>query len=447
VGNDSLGVFGVALPSNFFVQAGATNRTTYFAVFFALMVAVVVIGYAVSQRITSPLGRLVRTSRAVAEGDLDQRTGIASADEIGMLAATFDEMTGRLAERTRALEEALGRMRAILSSIGDGVLLEDLDKNLVPLNTAAETLMEEMSANFLLGPLREMSVREQDRSPRPETTPWVLERRRFEVGKKVISAHSAAVRTEDGEFLGTVIVLRDVTAEAETERLKDAFVAHVSHELRTPLTAIKGYIELMLAGATGNLNQEQRGSMETIHRHTENLVAMINALLDFSEIEAWSRLTIQRRPVVLTELVQTIAEEWRSRMEEKDLEFQVEISQDLPTVNADDRRLRWAFINLVRNAWQYTDDGGSVTVRLYQDNNHLILDVTDTGVGISQQDQARIFERFSRAGNMTYSNVRGLGLGLYVTKAIIESHGGEIRVSSVKGEGSTFSIVLPVVGE
>lgn len=452
VGNERLGVFAVALPLNFIIQAGATSRNTYSLLFTAMMACVIVIGYLISQRITRPLGLLVRTTQAVAEGNLEQRTGITSTDEIGTLATTFDNMTERLAERTRALEvllqtqkEAASRMRAILFSIGDGVLLEGLDGNFIPLNTAAETMLEEMATSFLLGPLREMPVGDYDQISDVQLNPWLLEHRRFQVGKKAINAHSAAVRTDDGEYLGTVIVLRDVTAEAEADRLKDAFITHVSHELRTPLTAIKGYSELLLSDDGGALDTEQRSFLETIGRQTDNLITMINELLNFSEMEAGELLGLQWRSVLLSNLVEEVAEEWRPRMDEKGLTFQVEATANLPAVGADTRRLRWVVINLVRNAWQYTPTGGSVTLRLSAHDGQVILDVIDTGEGISPENQERLFSRFYRVTSMPEDAVRGLGLGLYVTKAIVEAHGGRIRVVSKEGVGSTFSVILPVM--
>jgi len=443
VGNDTLGVFSVALPANFIIEQRATNRNGYIAIFAIVTVGVVVIGFLISRLITTPLGRLVRTSQAVAEGDLEQRTGIEQSDEIGILATTFDQMTGRLAERTRALEETLGRMQAILSSIGDGVLLEDLEHNLIPLNGAAQVLLREMTENFMVDGLHELTA--ESREEEPSLDSWLMERRRFEIGKKIISAHSAAVRAKDGEYLGTVIVLRDVTSEAEADRLKDAFVAHVSHELRTPLTAIKGYSELMLIGATGSLEDEQRRFIQTIHHHTDSLVSMINTLLDFSELEAWDKLTLARHPTQLSALLEETIEPWYLQMDEKQLTFNVEISDGLPLVDVDAKRLQWVIVNLVRNAWQYTPEDGSVSVRLYERNGTVVLDVADTGIGISEKDQEELFTRFYRVERAT--EVRGIGLGLYVSKAIVESHGGEIRVSSEPGTGSTFSVSLPALDE
>jgi signal transduction histidine kinase len=354
-----------------------------------------------------------------------------------------DETTRRLAERTRTLEETLGRMEAILASIGDGVLLEDLDHNFIPLNDAAKTMLQSMADHFLVGDLEEMST--ESTSEDSSSDPWLIERRRFEMGRKAIGAHTAAVRSKDGERLGTVVVLRDVTTEAEADRLKDAFVAHVSHELRTPLTAIKGYSELMLVGATGVLDEEQRQFVKTIHHHTESLVNMINTLLDFSEMEARGKLLLNKHPLQLSTLIQDITEPWRLQMDDKRLTFNVEIADDLPQVYADEKRLQWVIENLIRNAWQNTSEGGSVTVRLYEQDGHMIIDVTDTGIGISTHDQQKLFTRFYRVERA--ANIRGIGLGLYVSKAVLDAHGGKIRVSSERGAGSTFSLVLPISQE
>lgn len=474
IGSERLGIYSVALPREFVLEAGRRNRTTYIWIFGVGSFLAIALGIMIAWTITDPLQRLVRTSVAVSHGDLKQRTGIQREDELGVLARTFDRMTLSLEERTIALEEALyaqretaSRMRAILASIGDGVLLEDLEGNIIPMNEAARTMLDDMAEQFRYGPLRELSVADQKSNPDDPPSPWLLESRRFRVADKVFVAHSAAVRmeaaggaggggmdgvagaeesSERGEKLGTVIVIRDVTAEVEAEKLKDAFVAHVSHELRTPLTSIKGFSDLLLVTTAGVLDPSQRTFLEKIVRQTANMITMVNALLDFTEIEAGGRLALQQQPTHISDLIADIAEEWAPKMEDLALHFTIEMpGQPYPPVNIDQKRMRWAIINLVRNAWQYTPAGGDVTIRVINHRDRVIIKVEDTGIGIPEAAQRNLFTRFFRVMHQHDDDVRGLGLGLYVTKAIVEAHGGYIQVFSIVDQGSTFSIILPTM--
>lgn len=454
VSSDVIAVFGVALPADLVSDTRISSRNTYAGIFLVAMAAVIFIGYSVAQRITQPLNRLVQTSQAIADGDLEQRSGIESTDEIGALASTFDTMTGRLQERTGELQDSLqiqretaSRMQSILSSIGDAVLFENIQGEIIKLNGAAEVMLDEMSANFLSGPMREIPVPDQEAGTDTSVTPWLLERRRFQVADHVYTGHSARVVTDNGENLGTVIVLRDVTAEVEAEQLKDAFVAHVSHELRTPLTAIKGYTALLQATTAPVLERTQYEFLNRIGRQTDNLVSMINALLDFSEVEASGRLGLRLEPLELAPLLEEIYDEWQDKMTDKSLTFTLEMPEEFPLVNADSNRLRWALINLVRNAHQYTESGGVVVMRLSSSDDYVSVDVIDTGAGISPADQRRLFSRFFRVMQGHDDTVRGLGLGLYVSKAIAEAHNGYISVTSEMGRGSTFSLILPAIRE
>jgi len=446
---DALGVFSVAFPTDYIMTAGQASRNSYFLIIFLAAIAVIIVGYMIAQRIVSPLQQLSSTSLAVADGDLERRTGIVREDEIGVFAKTFDLMTENLARRNAELREALlaqqeltGRLRAILSSIGDGVLMEDLSKKIAPANEAAKTMIKTMVEQFGLGPLRELDAGKDWKDDLKIENPWLLESRRFQVGDKVYRAHSATVENDDKEKLGTVIVLRDITAEVEAEQVKDAFVEHVSHELRTPLTSIKGYSSLLLATAGESLNPQQNIFLKTIVSQAENLTTMVNALLDFSEMQSSGRLGIRPQTMDLAELVSGLTTEWRSRFEEKSLQFDVDIEQPIAPIHGDSKRLRWALMNLIRNAHQYTNEG-KVTVKLAQQGNHVVVSIADTGIGITPENQRKLFSRFYRVMNVNDDMVRGLGLGLYVSKAIVDAHRGHLSIVSNVGVGSTFTIELP----
>jgi signal transduction histidine kinase/HAMP domain-containing protein len=431
-----LGSLSVGIESGFVPETGAWGRLQLTAVFSLAMLAVIGLGLLISRRIIVPIMQLVRTSRAVAQGDLTQRTGIHSDDEIGALAETFDDMTETLGRRTAELERLLqdqreesSRVQAILSSIAEGVLLEDQNSQITVMNPAAQELLEVLSEQFTaMQPVREI-----------DSASTV---RRFEIGDRVISVETSPVGMPDGRQLGKVLVLRDITAETEVDRLKDDFIAQISHELRTPLTSIKGYSDLLLK-AMGPVGEQERVFLETINRHADSLEDMVADLLDFTQLEA-GNLGLRMEPMSMVTVVQIVAETWRGRFEEKGIQFSVHIEQPIPEMLGDESRLRRALDNLVENACNFTGEGGQASISLSANEHSVTVAVQDTGVGIAPEDQAHLFTRFYRVGLERTVDTRGVGVDLYVTKAIIEGHGGEIWVESEVGKGSTFTFMVPL---
>ena len=436
-----LGIFSVALPSTFIVQKASTSRIQFGVIFTLAMALVFVIGYLISRRIIVPIIRLVQTSRAVAAGDLSQQTGIRSGDEIGVLASSFDQMTQSLRERTRELEEEASKMRAILESIADGVIVEDWEGQVIMMNPAAERILGSLSESFPVYPIREMPAIHAQGEPSSADS---SEDRRFEAGGKVVSAREAPVVTKDGVELGEVLVFRDITREVEVDRLKDEFIENVSHELRTPLTSIKGYSELLMLTAKDKLDEQQQKSVSYISQRSSQLMTMIGELLDMTDIAAGT-LGLDLAPTSLDKLISEVMDSWRERIEEKQLAAVAQLPYDLPQVLADRDRVKRVLHNLISNAYNYTMPGGNITVTAYTDGDKVRVDVEDTGFGISKPDQSRLFTRFFRAREVPHDDVRGAGLGLYMAKALIEAHGERIWLERSKlGEGSVFSFTLPI---
>jgi signal transduction histidine kinase len=449
--DQSLGLFSVALPSNFIVSAAVTSRNLLSLLFSAATICVFALGFVIAQRIIRPLNRLVQTSVAVAQGDLDQRTGIVRRDEIGSLAQSFDLMTGRLVERNHQLLEQASKLEAILNSIADGVIVLDQQGLIITANPAAQSILAEVSTDFLADILRELPSTTTTTIPQEESTleqSLVLARlqqsRRYQVGNRVLSAAIAPVRTPAGQELGTVVVLRDVTREAEAENLKNSFVTTVSHELRTPLTAVKGYSDLLLMTAGSSFSEQQYQFLEVISRNTDKLLQHINKVIDISEVQAGT-LMLYKQKVCFTELVEQVVEQWREPMQKKELSFDVQELEPALWVYADPDRLSWAVDNLLSNAFHYTLSGGRVTVKLYQQTQELRLDVIDTGIGVDVVDLPYLFTPFFRANHEATFEVAGVGLGLFIAHSIIERHKGRLWADSELGVGTTFSLVLPML--
>jgi signal transduction histidine kinase len=267
---------------------------------------------------------------------------------------------------------------------------------------------------------------------------------RIEWSGKTLSVSAAQVYNNRGENMGFVIVFRDVTREAEVEKLKSTFVAIVSHELRTPLNAILGYAEMFKEAVYGPMNDKQVNMADRIMKNTKRLLGLINDLLDQAQMEA-GKLTIQMAPVRLSELLDNLHSVLDKSASDKGLRLTSEIEDRLPEVlNGDAARLHQILINLVNNSIKFTDQG-SVRVRLvYYDENRWGIEVADTGRGIPEADIPHIFETFRQVEGTATRVHGGFGLGLSIVKQLVNLMNGNVKVVSRLNEGTTFTITLPM---
>jgi signal transduction histidine kinase len=229
---------------------------------------------------------------------------------------------------------------------------------------------------------------------------------------------------------------------AEASQHKSQFLANMSHELRTPLNAILGYTELIVDGVYGPPPDKMTTVLKRIESNGRHLLGLINAVLDLSKIEA-GQLTLDVGEYSLTNIVQTVHAALESLAAEKKLSLKVQLTNDLPPGNGDERRLTQVLLNLVGNAIKFTD-AGEVVIKADANNGSFDVSVQDTGPGISPTDQAKLFQEFQQADNSITKKKGGTGLGLAISKRIVELHGGRIWVNSAIGEGSTFAFTLPI---
>jgi signal transduction histidine kinase len=232
---------------------------------------------------------------------------------------------------------------------------------------------------------------------------------------------------------------------AEASQHKSQFLANMSHELRTPLNAILGYTELILDSVYGEMPEKARSVLDRVQRNGRHLLGLINDVLDLSKIEA-GQLTLSLTNYSLKDVVQTAYTAVEPLAAEKELKFKAEISPDLPTGRGDEHRLTQVLLNLVGNAIKFTDSG-QVLIKASTSDGSFHVAVQDTGPGISEVDQAKLFQQFQQADSSITRKKGGTGLGLAISKRIIEMHGGRIWVESTVGQGSTFSFTLPVTVE
>jgi signal transduction histidine kinase len=241
---------------------------------------------------------------------------------------------------------------------------------------------------------------------------------------------------------GLILTYRSVTKEVALARLKSDFVSNVSHELRTPLALIRLYAETLELGRIKS-REKYDEYYRIIRKESERLTALINNILDFSRIEA-GRAKYDFRKTDLADLVTNTLDTYRDQIDEQGFTFEQTIEPGIPPVDVDREAIARSLVNLVNNALKYSDRDRFIGVRLYRADGVLKLEVADRGIGIARSEQARIFEKFYRAGDPLVHNTKGSGLGLSLVRHIAHAHGGEIEVESAPGKGSTFTLTLPI---
>jgi PAS domain S-box-containing protein len=378
---------------------------------------------------------------------------LASAIENADLYALVQESAERLGNLARAYQAETAKSQAILEAIADGVMVADAIGQVILFNVAAARILDTPREAVLGRNIKDMpglygeagsswaALAADEQFHRDGSEVSYIEES-LVIEKRVVSVHLAPVYRET-EFLGTVSVFRDITRDVEIAHMKSDIVSIVSHELRTPMTSIKGFVDLILTGTVGPLNSQQHRFLNIVKSNADRLAELVEDLLDLSRIET-GRLHLQLDDVSLPEVIHGVIDSFQSEIEEKELELIIDVPPDLPRVKGDRDRLIRILTNLVSNACKYTPTSGRLCITAAPQDGFLRVGVADTGIGISKEDQAKLFDRFFRVDHPMVRDSSGTGLGLSIVKSLVELHGGTLQVESELGEGSEFSFTLPL---
>ncbi len=344
------------------------------------------------------------------------------------------------------LEQARKKAEAILASTGDGLIVFDPDDVVTYVNPTAcefvgvkpkQVLGKHVDLAELLG-----MVAEDGYDPAVDGS-QIREVRLEKPTHRILDVRTDPVLDESGAYLGYVATLHDVTAEREVGQMKNEFVSTVSHELRTPLTSIKGYVDLILEGEAGEINEIQREFLGIVKENADRLVDLINDMLDISRIES-GRIHLKIQPLDMADLIAGAVDTFAAVVEQSGHTIVVKVPDDLPRAAGDRDRVGQVLINLISNAIKYSPRGGTITIRAKRDGDMIHVSVTDQGIGIAKEDQKKLFTKFYRVDSSLTREIGGTGLGLSICKSIIELLGGQIGVRSQAGKGSTFHFTLPI---
>jgi len=352
---------------------------------------------------------------------------------------------------SRLLEVAFERSKSltIINCMADGVLVANSEGQLVLRNDAAARMLPSCLDAHMPEPLDSaMQCQELKdlirRVMNPDTGPKIATCE-LPVGKATYMVNASPVLDSDGRALGAVAILRDITPLKTVEAAKSAFVAMVAHEVKRPLAAIEGYLQVVLSGAAGQDPKRDREMLDRSLVRARTLRQMVSELMDLTAIEA-GKFQLERRALELYPLVQEAVEAGREKAKEKGIELaaDIEASAAGTEVLGDREALLAILANLIDNAVKYTPESGHVSVQMRRSGQYASVSVQDDGIGMAPEEAGRAFEEFFRASNEHTARVAGTGLGLSIVKRLVELHQGRVSVQSKAGQGSTFTVDLPL---
>jgi two-component system phosphate regulon sensor histidine kinase PhoR len=401
--------------------------------------------FLVSMFVSRPLSEMSAVAKAMAGGDFSKKAVIHTNDEIGELAHSLNSMSQDLKDKIGKVDSERAKLDLVLSSMFEGVIVTDSSEKIILMNPSLRKIFFvdtnpegkkplEVIRNTAVQDIVDRIIQGKQGLATEEITVNVPE-------EKMLKVNGVPI-VRNNEFEGAILVFHDITELRRLEQIRQDFVANVSHELRTPISSIKGYAETLLEGALEDKDNAKE-FISIIYQDSNRLASLINDLLDLSKIESGKMKMnfVQLDAVSIIRRAITVIE---NQAKVKSISFKLNLAPELPKIKADETRFSQVMINLLDNAIKYTPENGSVTVTAKVVNNSLQVDIEDTGIGISEKDLPRIFERFYRVDKARSRELGGTGLGLSIVKHIVQAHGGQVWVKSELGLGSTFSFTIPL---
>lgn len=404
-----------------------------------------ILAWTLYSSLINPLKEVSSIAKSVAGENFEQYMPDFPQNEIGDLARSINCMAKRLKRITDSLNSERGRLQAIVNGMSDGVIIMDSWGRVILLNSVVEKLFRITNAaskgKNIIRVIHDYGL-EKLLHESLETGKSI--KKRIQVStpdRRVLVVHVTPINTGE-DTCEVVAILRNVTDKKKYEEMRSEFVANVSHELRTPLTSIRGFAENLLDGACDDPATAMKFLL-IINKEAERLSRLIDELLNLSKIED-DKFEPNLEPFDINDLIKRTVTIIQSRAAEKNLTVELDLPPDLPLVQGDPDMIKQVLLNLIDNAINYTQAGGTVRIITAVEQDEIKVDVQDNGLGIPPENISRIFERFYRVDKARSRELGGTGLGLSIVKHIVDAHKGKVQVESKVGKGSTFSFLLPL---
>ncbi len=455
--NQAIGSVAVGLSGNMVSQISKTTRASLLFVFSIAWIIFAFVVLINTYLITRELRILHDGVQKISRGEFGfeiQDKDVSS--EVKELFNSFNTMSNKLhvyeEQNIEQLTLERNKLEAVLMSIANGVVVCDNNDNVVLVNNQANNLLELENNQMIDLKIQNYIDTEgnycfKDKIEEFKDTPLeVMEKKPLEfniqVDKRVIKSVISPMFTRNKDYVGYIIVLIDMTKEAEMDAMRSTFISNVSHELRTPVTVLRSYIDTLYNYGDEFDEQTQKEFIGTLNQEIIRLNGMVNDILDFSRMEA--NADMEKSLNSIYEVIDNSVEHVNALTKERNLTISVEKTDNIPDFMFNYANIERALTNLLSNAIKYSPDNGEIKVRLYEKDNNAEISVTDCGCGIAPEHQKKIFDRFYRVENNVHT-IKGTGIGLHLVKTTIEKyHNGKVTVNSELGKGSTFTIILPL---
>lgn len=418
------------------------------ALFIGLLIAIL-LSFFLARAISMPLSRLTEGVQRVAKGDFKDKISVHSADEIGVLTENFNTMSRMLEENLDEINGEREKLETVLSCLKDAVITFGKDGRPLQINRAATDLFadakrEELTLDYIFSLLHyesggiDISLDDESGGDVPAV--------RYK--GRVYELYFGNIRYRDASSMreGVILVIHDVTQSYELDRSRREFVANASHELRTPLTTIKMVIEALAGDEGVTKNEMNKSFLDMAETESTRMELLIKNLLTLSQLDS-KTMNFNVREFDLEESVAYLAKSLAVNASARGHKLTFDGAYDPVIIRGDKIRIEQILINITSNAIKYTPDGGRISLRLHDLGDRAEITITDNGVGIPEEDIPHLFERFYRVEKARSSDKGGTGLGLAIAKEFAVAHGGDIRVSSIVGKGTTFTVTLPKQGK
>ncbi len=423
------------------------NTKNYFIFSILFIILSLILVWRFSLDIINPLKRITRIAHNLARGKFKDRVRfIKYQNEIGTLSRAFNFMADQLEHKIKEISEEKSRAEAIVTNTVNGLIATNKYKRVRIINPAARKMLgisaENIKGRELIEVVRQHKI-DQFLNSSLDKKEIINEEIVFQqTDKKVFRCSFVPIINDRYEVTGSIIVFNDITELRRLEQVRTEFVANVSHELRTPLTSIIGYLDTILENDIKDSETLNR-FLGIIKYEADRLALLIRDLLDLSRMESKGK-GILLKPGELGEIIDKTSTILIDKAREKEIDFSLDVEEGLPLVYMIPEQIRQVLVNLIDNAIKYTPEGGNINLRAFSEESRVVVEVQDNGLGISEEDQQRIFERFYRVDKARSRRLGGTGIGLSIVKHIIQNHQSEIEVESEPGEGSIFRFWLKI---